>query len=382
VLEEFIQKQEDSGDACSSRLLEAKRVLDGLLADVKSLSVQVDSHEEVLETETENLNITEESVKAVEIVHDEAIADCDKEKQDAIDRVSQYQSELAEMDQIAKPSVRYDHVTKVYKEGNVTKASVKTSVSTEPKETLLLQEGVWTRDACVAFLELQRKKKHRRHTGISTASQDPDNDNDNDNDNESKHDMEKCNAEREELQKAFTEAYIKVRDLLKQAEDDVEDTTCVETADATKSAKMVPLITERERAASLIESSTQSVAALDPVLDLVNARVEKISNHILNELTPECEEAKEVSEALQKIRELILTLEKCPGRNDFKLEIPTETPPAAEEEETPVANETAKELGVNDEEEKPTEPPLIRSLLATEEGENEVNNTNNDASMA
>merc|ERR1719235_2994652 len=85
VLEQFIAKQQESGDACSARLLESKRVLDGLLADLKSLSTQVDSHEEVLETETGNLNITELSVKAVETAHDEDMAECDQQKQAAND---------------------------------------------------------------------------------------------------------------------------------------------------------------------------------------------------------------------------------------------------------------------------------------------------------
>merc|ERR1719261_599544 len=123
VLQQFINAQQASGDACSSRLLESKRVLDGLLKDLKSLSSQVDSHEEVLETETSNLNITELSVKAVEVTHTEAMLVCEKEKQDAADRVSQYQSELAELHQIAKPSARYNHVTKV-EVSKVTKSSL------------------------------------------------------------------------------------------------------------------------------------------------------------------------------------------------------------------------------------------------------------------
>jgi len=101
----------------------------------------------------------------------------------------------------------------------------------------------------------------------------------------------------------------------------------VDTAEAKRAADLVPLVAERERASSLIESSSQSIAALEPVLDLIDSRVEKLSNHIYNVLTPECAEAKEVSEALTKIRELILLLEECPGRNDFKLKIPEEPEP-------------------------------------------------------
>jgi len=320
VLQEFINAQQASGDACSARLLESKRILDGLLKDLKSLSTQIDSHEEVLETETSNLNITELSVKAVEVTHTEALTVCEKEKQDASDRVSQYQSELAELDQIAKPGVRYEHATSV----TIKKT---TTVSTK-SDSSLLQAEAWSKDSCLAFVSFQKKHKALKKT---MTKQDPDNNNDNNTANENSpeapEDAVDCDSQRDQLQKAFTEAYIEVRDLLKDAQRDVEDTTCVDTAEAKRAADLVPLVAERERASSLIESSSQSIAALEPVLDLIDSRVEKLSNHIYNVLTPECAEAKEVSEALTKIRELILLLEECPGRNDFKLKIPEESEP-------------------------------------------------------
>jgi len=278
VLERFITEQSFEGDACSARLLETKRALDGLLKDLKALSLQVDSHEEVLETETENLNITQLSVLAVEKTHGEGVEDCDREKQDALDRVSQYQSELDELTQIAKPSVRYNHVIKAQEQGigNVNNDSAS-----------LIQQDVWTRDACIAFLEFEKKKKD-----------DP------------KETKKSCDAQRKELQEAFTEAVIKTRDLLKQAQADAKDTTCLELVDAKRASSLVPLVSERERASSVIDSSSEAIAALDPVLSLLKSRVEKLTDHIDSVLTPECSEAKAVSEALQKIRQLILELEE------------------------------------------------------------------------
>merc|ERR550514_1259052 len=70
-LDEFIDAQVASDDACSSRLLEAKRSLDGLLHDVKSLSTQVKDHMIVMEVEEQNLNATELSIDAVEDQHHE-----------------------------------------------------------------------------------------------------------------------------------------------------------------------------------------------------------------------------------------------------------------------------------------------------------------------
>lgn len=296
VLDKFIAQQEESGDACSSRLMESKRVLDGLLKDLTAVSEQVDSHEEVLETETETLKITEMSVKAVKTAHAEAIAKCEKEKQDAAKEVSKYQAELAELDQIAKPSVRYKHVTKLTISGETDEEASDPS----EKDNSFLQQGAFTKEACVAFLKLIGKRQRRAAT----------------------HDPKKCDAQRDKLQKAFEKAYIDTRKLLKDAEADVEDTTCTDTAKEKQTAELVPLVSERERATLKIRSSTQSLASVTPVLNLLEERVEKLSDHIENFLTPECAEAKEVSEVLEKVRELILVLEECPGRNDFKLKIP------------------------------------------------------------
>merc|ERR1712224_805509 len=49
--------------------------------------------------------------------------------------------------------------------------------------------------------------------------------------------------------------------------------------------------------------------------------------HVKDTLTPECEEASEVSKYLQDVRDLIISLQNCPGRDDFKLKIPTDEDP-------------------------------------------------------
>jgi hypothetical protein len=113
-----------------------------------------------------------------------------------------------------------------------------------------------------------------------------------------------------------------VKDLLTQAKDRVDDDTCDQSAKAKKSGEMVPLASQREQATERIESSSAALAALEPVVQLVDKRAERLQVHIKEDLTPECEEASEVSKTLQRVRELILSLERCPGRDDFRLQIP------------------------------------------------------------
>merc|ERR1719301_507632 len=87
---------------------------------------------------------------------------------------------------------------------------------------------------------------------------------------------------------------------------------------------MVPLVSQREQATGRIASSSEALAALEPVLHLLENRVEKLEKHIKEDMTPECKESKEVSKVLKQVRDLILSLEKCPGRNNFHLLIPKE----------------------------------------------------------
>merc|ERR1719281_107541 len=107
VLDDFIKKQKESGDACSARLLDAKRGYDGLLKDVKALTTQIDAHEKVLEAENADLSATLDAIKEVEDEFDEDIAKCKKEKKEALDDKAGFEAELEELKQIAKPAVRY-----------------------------------------------------------------------------------------------------------------------------------------------------------------------------------------------------------------------------------------------------------------------------------
>merc|ERR1719313_2125866 len=115
-LEKFIAQQSENGDACHARMLEAKQTLDHLLHDVHILALEMKSHETVLETEIENLNMTKLSVDTIEDQYQEDLETCKKQQQEALAESKQYEAELRELDQIANPSVTYkDNVTNTSK---------------------------------------------------------------------------------------------------------------------------------------------------------------------------------------------------------------------------------------------------------------------------
>merc|ERR1719263_1156792 len=135
-------------------------------------------------------------------------------------------------------------------------------------------------------------------------------------------------------------------------------------------AKLTPLTAMREECVSKIEAATSVIASLEPVLENLKERIDKLTHKIDEELVPECFEADEVSETLTKIREIILALEECPGRSDFALAIPKATPkgpapiPAAKakeviadaKEEVEEAKEEAAEPEAKEEAAEPEEP--------------------------
>jgi len=286
-LAKSIAEQKSTDVACSARLLSSKRKLDALLKEAKTLSLQIDGHEEVLETESENLNITKMSMEAVESDYDAAIEECEKLKAEALKDLKQYSAELKELEQIANPSASY--------------------VKAPIQQRSLLEVDAFTRERCLAFIEFAQK-----HSSSVIALKDVP--------------KKACDEQREELQKEFTKAYKDLAALKKEAKERFEDTSCFEDAKSEKMAKLVPLTAQREECVSKIEAATSAIASLEPVLENLKERIEKLKHKIDEELVPECFEAEEVSETLTKVRELILMLEECPGRGDFALAIPKTTP--------------------------------------------------------
>jgi len=316
VLDDFIKAQKKAGTACSARLMEAKRALDRLLEDAKSLSTQITSHESVLETENEKLKLTMISVASVEKDFADDVKECDNMKADALKEMKQYSAELKELQEIANPKAKYTD------------------------KLGLLEFGAFTRERCLAFVNFVMR--HEQH-GAGGALADP----------------KSCDKQRAELQTAFTKAYKDVVDLHADAKERSEDKSCYDDADAKKTAALVPLVTQQEQTTARIERANDAVDSLKPALEVVKGRATKLKDHIDEELTPECFEAGEVSKVLAHIRELIMLVEECPGASGFKLKIPEVKEASATSDKEPDANEP--EVAV----EPPKVLPTITPKVAT-----------------
>ena len=76
------------------------------------------------------------------------------------------------------------------------------------------------------------------------------------------------------------------------------DRTCDEAAAAELHGDLVPLNAQRARATDKIEESTGALAALSPVLDLLNQRENELQEHI-RKVKGECDHTKELTEYLE-----------------------------------------------------------------------------------
>jgi len=334
LLDRFITAQAHSSDSCSSRLMESKRILDGILADVRNLNAQVMSHEEVLETETENLKITKMSIDAVNTEYKTSVDYCEELVHEALQDFKKYSKEQEELDSIANPSMRMEisHSVKI-KSPAPAPAADAPDRDNDPDSLIQVKLD---KKMCEAFVDFTRR--HAHHKVLDDRAPD-------------------CDKQREELQEAFEKAYKEIRELKEDAKQRSEDKTCFETALAKKSAELVPLVSQRDIAIEKIEVASQAIAAITPVLNLVKEKAEKLRTHISETLTPECTEAGDVSKVLVEVRKLIISLEECPGRNDFKLKIPAEEEPTEAPEEEAVTDAEAPTAAPEAPEEEPTEAP-------------------------
>lgn len=181
LLDKFIDAQTASKSACSSRLMESKRVLDGLLKDVASLNSQVMSREEIVETETENLAISKMSLEAVKTEYYKSMRHCKQQRKEAIEDYKKYAQELNELNQIAMPSERYNHA--VFVRSNDTHTKVFQGERLQTRESLL--QFSFDKKMCLAFVKFAK-----RHSDVLG-------------DTPPKEGGKACDEQREELQKAF-----------------------------------------------------------------------------------------------------------------------------------------------------------------------------------
>jgi hypothetical protein len=296
-IEGFAEKQLRSSDSCHSKVLESQRTLDGISSQVFSLTDRMERlHESEVEHTTNLRELLADKNRATKQYEEdaeicEAVPDSDLPEK--------YEAELEELRQIANPTVT-SNISRVVDYG----AEADKQVARIKEQISGLQ---WGDTQCKRFVNFLAKK-----TVVSEANPE--------------YRAINCHSARFKLKGEYEIAYLEIYQLLDEAIERKGDSReqCFEAAEKDYDDAVNGLGERIRKATEAIAKARKALEGLRPLLRDSERISKKMVRH-LEKLKEDCQVSGEVTEHLRKVRRLIQSLEDCPGRNDYVLELPTAT---------------------------------------------------------
>lgn len=338
-IDKFVGDHRKSADGCHAKIVESRRTLDGITAQVLAMDDNLEHQR----------NIEVESTKALRAAVDKrnsAKAELAKSQQtcQAMEDASigKYADELEELRQIAMPTVQ-SMISRSEDYGNAAAsvaADIKNQISTSDalkaqvaadlsKGSSSLAQISWGPEQCRRFVSFLSKmnslSKAKGQLGAPNGGRQP----------APREFLElDCGEARFLLQHEFSAAYLELYGLHDAAVVRLreEQRVCLMRAHHLYDLKVKELDDEIRKATARISKARAVINGLTPRLQDASRAAAKMDQH-LKRVKAECEVSGEVSEHLLKVRKLIESLEACPGRNAFRLLLPT----AADLENTKLA---------------------------------------------
>lgn len=292
--DQMIRGQIQSSSPCTSALLDVKHEVSSLVHDLKALSEQVGTHVQTLESETGNLNRSVTAFESVQQEYSRGMTECSDKHKQAVHDLSSYKGQLEVLKQVVKPSSPYTHTAEV---------------EWPPVAPHLLEDGVWSKENCLAFVGFTQQ--HHEHAIQGTDATD-------------------CDSGREQLYKACSAMYISVRALAKKAKVQSKDKTCDHSVKRIKNEQLLPLVSQRRQQVAQIKFSTEKLASLQPFLAHLNDRVNTLDTNVVESVHPHCPASEVVilPQTLSHIRTLIHSLQESPSQSDVVDQLPEEEEPS------------------------------------------------------
>jgi len=300
VIDKVAAHQAESGEKCGAQLKNAKDHLNKLHDTVEDLANEINSTTAAVKAQQFQLGAKQEEEEDVKKWKEESTKKCDKEKEDRKKNLQTLKQDLSELKVIAAKS-------------NATSGAA------------LLEEGAWesepgadlhklvlvAKNAEAALTECVMTASARTHPGVSLMEA-PDGTPTPDECQEAKKDLE------DSVKKPFKELTRQVA----ENEDAVEDTSCEDTVHEELKNKVAPIQKDIEKFATKLEDATKDLSELRPRLDSVKPTQQKLKEKV-DKLGEECESLPEVMKDLDKIKDVIKIMDKCPGLGKAKINIPT-----------------------------------------------------------
>jgi len=364
-IQKFIYQQSNSAQACHAKLLEVRRTLDGILAKVNTLSDVVEAHDAIIAGNSRLIEDMVDKKNKAEKQYKEDLAECHKQYGKDLLALDQYRNEIRELEQIAEPDVRseidhkinytqevLEHEQQIHAQGKRSgdrekefQAAEKAAAAkaNETKEAALIQQDGSGKDVSLLSMEqchklvsllAQRSTRMRRlgfeesrsvhdalhesHRITREGAKGP-----YDNDPET---LKQCGGKRTELQEKFDEAWFALNKLLADGVQlaKTKKEECELAADNSHTDRIEQADTEIEASTVNVKGATMSMRQLQGLLENAKREVTLLEEHV-SLLKSDCEVEDGATEQLKAVRTLIMSLENCPGRNDFRLTIPSES---------------------------------------------------------
>jgi hypothetical protein len=306
-IDDFILDQMVSKDTCTSKMMEAKRSIDGIAAKVVQLSDEIDAEQSIINSNKMVVDGAIESLEESEATEAADLAACQKTYEEQWAALDGKRNEIVELEQIANPSVRssiaHDMDVEAYVNKHIRAMESRfRNTSMEAMSAIAITEENCKK--VVNFLN-QRQPDVEEKAGINYSVID-------------------CTAARQRLQDEFTEAYIEITKLITDGEKAANDEKerCDFTAKNEEDERSSQLNLQIARCTADITAAKDTIHELEPLLNNGHDETAAMEKYLEKTLSKMCKEDDNVTEHLKAVRRLIMSLEKCPGRNDFKLMIP------------------------------------------------------------
>jgi hypothetical protein len=375
-MQEFIEQQKRSSDSCYSKHLEVKRTLDGLHQKVDILSNEVTSNDAIIAAHTKITLDKNDEKTAADDKHQRDIEECKSIRDSDQKEVEGFQKELDELTNIANPSVR----SKIKFETNMgedVKEHAKNLKEnweaqneghlSEEEHQRILGEAVGKEggtfqgkagDTCIlnsdcaskscvdgicksaaamlqnsdelvsinksaalaainktfSEMNLTQCQKAAKFLQASTRVK---------SEVTSIESIDDCDKQRQKLQDEFANAFLQITQLRDSTSQRIAEAheDCVALADGAKDEAHERLDSTIQDSTNAINRAQELLNALRPLWLDASRGLKKVQDHMA-ELEDSCAKEDDVSEHLQRVRDLIMSLEKCPGRHDYQLQMP------------------------------------------------------------
>ncbi|MAC42368.1 MAG: hypothetical protein CL913_00010 [Deltaproteobacteria bacterium] len=341
LIDDFIDAQADSEDACHSQFLEARHQLNQLEALVSDLARQVNSTEEKIMVYDKMLEDRLHEMRELTQWKESELKKCAIEKQKAIQMFNKLKLELEEMKSIANPSVAMDiqdgklhkvsfaQMSKNYltatidadgneykprvSELNVLQQELAAPLAPTPPSSGQVSEKDMqkvsvlvadTRSASLAF------RKCMSDVSLLAFSHE-----------KPKKSDEDCKKEKEALEKTYVKAYVELSRLKAEYEELAKSTACVDTTMEQFKNRRLPLQQQADKLATEINVEVQNLQSLRPRLDAAIRSEGKLKKQV-KDLAKQCGNLGPTVSDLKKVRDTIAALSSCPGLSRIQFSLP------------------------------------------------------------